>query len=264
VPDLEEFKWLADAVKTLLVILPRIAGVFLVFPLFSRISIPVLVRGGVALSVACILYPPVAQQMPAQSLSGPMWALLTAKEAFIGLLIGFAFSVLFWVLESVGGLIDYQSGAGSAAVFDPFTGHAGGPMAGFLLQLGLVLFLASGGLIVMLGALYDSYQAWPIFSFFPDLNAAIESFAIRQTDSLWVMIVKLGAPTLLLLVLVDLGLGLVNRFAPQLNVFLISMPVKGALSVFLLALFLSYLYESLKTFLAPDGAILRMLKSALS
>jgi type III secretion protein T len=109
----------------------------------------------------------------------------------------------------------------------------------------------------------DSYRLWPVASFFPDLGKVLEEFAIRQGDTLFLWIVKLAAPVILVLVLVELGMGLISRIAPQLNVFVFAQPLKSLLATLMLMLFLFFLYESLQDFMRPSNGVLEFLRSAL-
>jgi type III secretion protein T len=255
-----EAKALEELFKPMLMLLPRIFAVFVVFPMLSNAALQGWVRNGIVLGIGCVLYPHVAAAQPTAPLSALAWTALAAKEVFIGLVIGFVVSIFLWVVENVGQLIDFQTGSSNASVFDPLTGHESGPTARFLLQLVSALFLASGGFLTLLGLLFDSYKVWPVFSFYPELSVALQSFLLQQTDSLMVMTVKLAAPIVLILVVAELGLGLVNRFAPQLNVFMLAQPIKGALAIFMLAMFLTFLFDSLKNFLGPDRLIMQTLR----
>ncbi len=249
--------------KPLLAVMPRISVIFMVFPMMSGEVVSGLVRNGIVICLACQLYPAVAASMPVGTLSIMVWTFLMFKEALIGLVIGFVISIFLWVAEGVGHLIDFQTGASNSTTFDPLTNTEAGPTSRFLLQLVIVLFLTSGGFLSLLHLIFDSYRVWPVFSFYPDINASVESFFLRQTDSMMLLTIKLAAPIVLILVVTELGLGLVNRFAPQLNVFSLAMPIKGALAVFMLALFLTFLYDSLRQFLAPDQALLRILQAII-
>jgi type III secretion protein T len=249
--------------KPMFVVLPRLAALFVVFPMFAGEVVTGIVRNGVLLSLACVLYPLAAASVPSAPLSGFAWIFLVFKETFIGLVMGFVVSIFLWVVESVGHLIDFQTGASNSTTFDPLTNTEAGPTSRFLVQLVIVLFLTSGGFLTLLGVIFDSYRVWPVFSFYPDMSAAVESFFLRQTDTLMLLTVKLAAPIVMILVVAELGLGLVNRFAPQLNVFSLAMPIKGALAVLMLVTFLSFLYDSLRQFLAPDQALLRVLRAII-
>ncbi len=252
-----------ELLKPLLAVMPRISVVFMVFPMLSGESVNGLVRNGIIICLASQLYPMVAATMPADALSILAWTFLMFKEALIGLVIGFVVSVFLWVAESVGHLIDFQTGASNSTTFDPLTNTEAGPSSRFLVQLVITLFLTSGGLLTLLHLVFDSYKVWPVMSFVPDVNASVESFFLRETDSLMLLTIKLAAPIVLILIVAELGLGLVNRFAPQLNVFSLAMPIKGALATFMLALFLTFLYDSLRQFLAPDQSLLRILQTII-
>ena len=240
--------------------LPRLFSVFAVVPFLSGKMISGLTRNGLLVMLALFMAP-VAGDMP--SLSIGMWLLIAAKEALIGLLLGLGFGIFIWAVQSVGDLIDFQTGSGNASFFDPVGGHENGPTGEFLGWLVITLFVAGGGLLAILGVIVDSYRLWPVLSFFPDLGKVLEEFTIRQGDTLFLWIVKLAAPVLLVLVLVELGMGLIGRVAPQLNVFVFSQPLKSLLATLLMLLFLYFIYESLQEFLRPSNGVLEFLRLAL-
>jgi len=240
--------------------LPRLISIFAVAPFLSGKLITGPTRNGLLLMLALFLSPMVGD-MPAMNIQTTM--LVAAKEALIGMLLGLGFGIFIWAIQSVGDLIDFQTGSANAAFFDPVGGHEGGPTGGFLGWLAITLFVAAGGLIAMLGVIVDSYRLWPIASFFPDLGKVLEEFAIRQGDTLFLWIVKLASPVLLVLILVELGMGLISRVAPQLNVFVFSQPLKSLLATLMMILFLFFVYESLQEFLRPSNGVIEFLRHAL-
>lgn len=240
--------------------LPRLVAVFAVAPFLSGQLITGPTRNGLLLMLALFLSPVVGELPP---LTMVQTLLLAAKESVIGLLLGLGFGIFIWAIQSVGDLIDFQTGAANAAFFDPVGGHEGGPTGGFLGWLAITLFVAAGGLLAMLGVVFDSYRLWPVASFLPDTGRVLEEFAIRQGDTLFLWIVKLAAPVILVLVLVELGMGLINRVAPQLNVFVFSQPLKSLLATLMMLLFLFFVYESLQDFLRPSNGVLQFLRGAL-
>lgn len=245
----------------ILVTLPRLAAVFAVVPFLSNQVMSGLMRGGLVVMLAMFFSPVVGGHVPQMAIGALIT--LAAKEILIGLMLGLAFSLFLWAIQSVGDLVDFQTGAANATFFDPITGHEGGPTGGFLSQLVTTLFISSGGLLAILGVLADSYRIWPITSYLPHVDMVLEQFVIRQGDTLLTWIIKLGAPIVLVLLLTDLGLGLVNRFAPQLNVFVFSQPLKSFLSVLMMILFLSFVFELLRSFMAPGNDVLNFLRAML-
>ena len=240
--------------------LPRLFAIFAVVPFLSGGMITGTVRNGILLMLA-IFMSPVAGEVPAASMA--TWVFIAGKEALIGVLLGLGFGIFIWAIESVGDLIDFQTGSSNAAFFDPVAGHENGPTSEFLGWLVITLFVAAGGLLALVGVIVDSYRLWPVASFFPNVGKVLEEFAIRQGDTLFLWIVKLASPVLLVLVLVELGMGLIGRVAPQLNVFVFSQPLKSLLATLMMILFLYFVYESLQQFLRPSNGVLEFLRLAL-
>ena len=240
--------------------LPRVLAIFTVVPFFSTAMIPGLARAGLTLTVATFMSPAAGDMPP---LSVGLWLLIAAKEALIGTLLGLGFGVFIWAIQSVGELIDFQTGSGNAAYFDPLGGHQSGPMSQLLGWLVIVLFFSAGGLAALLGAMVDSYRLWPVASFFPKLDAVLEQFVVHQGDTLFNWIVKLAAPVIFVLLLAELGMGLVSRVAPQLNVFVFAQPLKSVLATLMLLLFLGLVYSSLQEFMRPDNSVIAFLRATL-
>jgi type III secretion protein T len=240
--------------------LPRLLALFMVAPFFSGSMITGITRNGVVLVLA-IFISPVAGDMPSMSIA--TWALVAAKESLIGLMLGLGFGIFIWAIQSVGDLIDFQTGSGNASFFDPVGGHQNGPTGEFLGWTVITLFVSAGGFLAMIGVVVDSYRIWPVGSFFPHVGVVLEEFAVRQGDTLFLWTVKLASPVIFVLLLAELGLGLIGRAAPQLNVFVFSQPLKSLLANLMLLLFLYVVYESLQDFLRPENGVLAFLRSTL-
>ena len=225
----------------ILVALPRVGTAVAVVPLCPSNLFPMLLRSAVGVSLALFLYPHMAANMPAPATS-LLWMALIGKEACIGALLGFAVGTLVWVFESAGAVIDYQVGFSNAQIFDPFGGHDAGLMGQLMARLGIILFVVGGGLYVLASLLFESFHLWPVASFYPATRGLVD-LAGGSIRSLTDLTVRVAAPVVLLLALVDIGFGLINRVVPQLNVFLFTMPVKGALAALMIALYVSYLSD---------------------
>lgn len=229
-------------VGPMLAAMPRITAAVAIAPLFPTSLFPVLLRAAIVVALALHLHPYMSAHVPA-GLSPIEWLVLVGKESFIGALLGLAVGTLLWAFESVGAMLDFQIGFGNAPLFDPFGGHANGPLSGFMLRFGVVMFVASGGLQVLTSLLFDSFVLWPVASFYPSISDALVQLGSGWAGSLLKLTALLGVASVLVLALVDLALGLVNRVVPQLNVFFLTMPVKGALGALMLALYLAYLVD---------------------
>ena len=240
------FDVVAHLLRPFLLGMPRITATVLVLPLLPQQTFPVLVRTALVVALVLGAYRMLAA-IPALDWSPLQWVAFTAKESFIGAVIGYATGVLIWVFASLGSLIDNQAGMSNATIFDPFGGHQGGPYSSFMSQLGVLLFIGLGGLYVLIALLYESLSIWPVASFSPAVGDALRDFALLRFESLMSLVVRLAAPVIAALVIVELGIGLINRVAPQLNVFFFSMPIKGALAALMLALLLARLADVART-----------------
>jgi type III secretion protein T len=258
--SLSDIGLLQAEVVPIVLALPRLLATFLVLPYFAGTAISGAVRNGLVLVLAAFVAPAV----PVATLPGTgAWSLIVGKETLIGLLLGLGFGVFVWALQCVGELIDFQSGTANAAFFDPVAGHEIGPTGDLLFRLVVTLFVSAGGLLGLVGALFESYRLWPVASYFPDAGAVLQAFAVREGDAILAWIIKLAAPVIFVLVLIDLGVGLVGRAAPQLNVFVVAQPLKGLLAILVLALVLHIVYAGLQDFLRPDNSVLQFLRHVL-
>lgn len=221
----------------------RIGAVFSILPFLSSQFIQGVARNAIMISMSLIVIPLVMPTVPLADLTLGSMTAIAAKEIVIGIIIGFFLGIPYWIMEGTGFFIDNQRGSAMAAVFDPMTSSTTSPMGSLFVRLLTVLVFSSGGFLVLLGVVLQSYMIWPIFSFFPELNAGFGVYFMEIIDHLMAAIVVLAAPIVIVLFLSDFGLGLMNRFAPQLNVFVLSLPVKSGLASFLIVLYLVLLMK---------------------
>lgn len=176
------------------------------------------------------------------------FVVLVLKEGFIGFVLAFLCMTVFWAIVSGGTIIDNQRGASMAQGSDPLGGAEASPLGTILFLAMVVLFFVSGAFMHFVNMLYSTYAVWSPFELLPALiNSNLSVFALQQLDNLMLHAILLCAPFLLVTLMSDISLALVNRFAPQLNVFVLSMPVKSGICAFLIILyinqFLDYAYS---------------------
>ncbi|MCT9627607.1 flagellar biosynthetic protein FliR, partial [Pseudarthrobacter equi] len=90
------------------------------------------------------------------------------KEAFVGLMIGYAASTIFWVAQNVGTVIDDLAGFNNVQMSNPLHGDQSTPVSNTILQTSITLFYVLGGMIMLLGAVFESYRLWPLATLQPD------------------------------------------------------------------------------------------------
>ncbi len=247
---IEFHRWILAAVLAM----ARIGGGFAICPALTESMIPGAARRAATLGFSALAIPFIHAAMPPGEPTWWMFAILAAREALIGFLIGFFAAIPFWVAENVGNFIDNQRGATMGEVYSPLSGAQVSTTGIFFTQLVSTVFFVSGAVFLFLGALYKSYAVWPVFveglSFAPDAPVQI----LGALDGMLRTTVVISAPVIIVMFLATLGLGLVNRTAPQLNVFFLSMPVKSALGIAMLIVYLPFIMDMLMY--TKDGEIL--------
>ena len=221
------FDSVGSVMTALGITLPRIIGAFLMLPLLTTETMPTLVRNSFMVSLAIVCIPIAVASVPAGAMLSIEWIPVVLKELFVGVCIGFCFGIVFWAIGSAGAILDTQVGLSMASIFDPIQGHQTTVHGDFLSRMAAWLFMASGGFLVFLDVLLSSYAMWPVVSYFPNLHAAGMHLFVGRFSDLMSMALVMAAPAMVLLLIIDLSFGLVNRFAPQLNVFALTLPIKA-------------------------------------
>ncbi|MGY1458046.1 MULTISPECIES: type III secretion system export apparatus subunit SctT [unclassified Luteimonas] len=257
------FDFLGNPLLALALVLPRVIGAFLMLPLMTQQTVPAMVRNSFMVSLGIIVLPVALAGLPMENLGTIEWPLIVLKEIFIGVAIGFCFGIVFWAVAAVGSVIDTQVGMSMAQVFDPIQGHQVTLHGEFLSQLATWLFMASGAFLVFLDLLMGSYVLWPVASYFPNLPAAGMNLFVGQFDYMMTTVLVLAAPVMVVMLVIDLSFGLVNRYAPQLNVFALTMPIKAWLATALILLLIGVYVEILLERLGSNRYLLGVLKHAL-
>jgi type III secretion protein T len=243
--------------------LPRMLACFAVFNLLPRQTVPARVKLGLLVVYAAFLLPvlqPGLQQLPPFS---PWLVLVVLKEALIGAAIGFMFAPMLWTFHAVGDLVDVQSGASTGAIFDPVSNSQAGPFSVLMQNLAIVLIFSSGAFIVMLGLLFKSYVVWPLAQWSPSFGAPLLDWATQVSLELLQHTLAFAAPFLACLLLVEVGLGLVGRSMPSLNIFMYSMPMKFWLALVICILVMPWMYDSAQLHLMPSERLFQTLGRAL-
>ena len=212
-------------------------------PIFSSAILPGSIRTAIAISLLLFIYPAFSEGVDLQAFTALQIAMLGLKEVVIGVLMGFGIAVLLWAVESAGYLIDNQRGSTMASSVDPLTGSQTSPLGIFLTQVVAVFFMVGGGFFVMMAGIYESYVLFPVFEFFPKLSIEAASHFLTILDRIVALAVLLAAPAMIAMFLSEFGLGLVSRFAPQLNVFFLSMGIKSAVGILILILYVGLMGE---------------------
>jgi type III secretion protein T len=237
----------------LLISIIRLAATLAIIPVFSKQFVVGTGRNVVILGMALPLFYFLYPTLPTGELHLLMLTAIIFKEVVIGIMLGFVGTFIFFVAESVGFIIDIQRGASMATTFDAIAGTQTSLLGSFLLQMLTVFFFTTGGFLFFLTLVYKTYEIWPVFQLTITIESDLSQYFLAFADELMEITFCLCAPVLIVLFLAEFGLGMVSRFAPQLNVFVLAMPIKSWLSMFFLLLYFSFLSQLFHHYIYGKG-----------
>ena len=206
-----------------ILVLARIAPLFMFAPLFSSRLIPLRVRGVIAVALAIGLAP-LALRGQAAPTDAVTIAELVVKELLVGLTFAFAVGMLLTALQAAGGFLDTLIGFSFGATVDPLTGNQGTTMAQLYNLLGVMVFIAINGDQIVIRGFAETFELVGLLEM-PALGAMIDG-AIEAFVEIFASALQVCAPVVLALVLTDAAFGLITRVVPQLNVFSVGLPAK--------------------------------------
>jgi flagellar biosynthetic protein FliR len=195
----------------------RVTGVALVAPVLGSASAPAMVRVFLSFLLALVFFPLVRSGAP--ELSAPAFAAAAAAELGIGLLLGFAASLLFAAVQLGGHLLDQELGILQANLLDPFSDAPVSVVGQFKLLLATVVYLLLNGHHLLIGAIGESFRSAP-------LAGGAAHVADAMVGDLLRMAVQIAAPALVTLFLVTIALAFMARAVPEMNLFAMSFPVR--------------------------------------
>lgn len=153
------------------------------------------------------------------------------REGMVGLALGLVVSMPFQAMHAVGAMLDNQRGATISSSIDPFNGIESSETSSLLHMFAAVLFLAWGGATAVLEALVASYQLLPVGRF--DLPPLAQCTIV--IGQLLAAALRMAAPAMLLMFVMEVFLGILSRFAQQMNAFSVSLAVKSFVAFLALA-----------------------------
>lgn len=254
-PFFEDFGLVQQWLYTFAMCTPRILTILLILPIASAAVMPLLARASLTICLGLIVAPAVFASYPPDGLGASVVVAIIAKEIFVGLLLGFIASVIFWVVESVGYYVDTHRGATLSGALLLTHGESSSPLGSFLLQLFTVVFFIGGGITVFLEGLYHSFVVWPVLTLFPVIEFASAQLFINQFGLLFYLAVLLAAPMVAAMFLAEFTLALISRFVPHLQVFFLALPIKSAIAIFVMVLYVSTLALFLRNELSRFGVL---------
>ncbi len=217
----------------------RIASAFAVLPLFSHSAMPTVAKAGLAAAMALLLVPTLSGTLPPPSGTLIDFFLLALRETVCGVLLGFAGQFLFYAVDIAGQLIGFQAGVSVVSSIDPNTEAQSTVLTQLYNIIAMLIFLAIDGHHAMIKAVCDSLHAVPVGKLVVD--GRFSEWTLAAVQGVMVDGVRLAAPLMVTLLLTDVGLGILTRVAPTMNVFVVGFPLKVAITLLMISMTLGIL-----------------------
>ncbi|HCB93496.1 MAG TPA: flagellar type III secretion system protein FliR [Selenomonas sp.] len=222
-----------------LLLLTRVSGIFIISPFFGSMNIPVTIRAAIAFSFSIVIFPVVdglgIVEAPASAL---MYGIAVLGELFIGWLIGFIAFMAFSAINMAGKVMDMQVGFAIVNVMDPTSGQQVPLIGSFLYNLGLIVFLVTNGHHMIITALMESFRTIPLVGIQPD--STITAFVGSLMTSMFMTGMKIAMPVTFSILLTNVGLGILARTMPQLNIFVVGIPMQLMIGMTMLSMLLPF------------------------
>ena len=214
---------LQGTVLIFLLTFARAGSMIMLLPVIGDAGVPPRVRLAFALAVSAALTSATAQYYPTVSPPPMQLAVLIAREATSGILVGAMARLIMSALEVAGFLIAAQTGLAFAQTFDPSQGVQGSIVSTFLSLIGALLVFETGLHHLALGAISGSYRLLPPGGVLPTGDMA--ELALTMTAGAFALGLQLAAPFLVFGLIIYATLGVLSRLMPQLQVFFLAMPI---------------------------------------
>ena len=212
----------------------RLSIILMFVPFFTELALPVSIRLAGAFALSAPLLPSLLDGVGEIEITAWSWSLLAAKEMALGLLLVLIVGLPFWVVDLAGDVVETQRGLGHDSVTDP-SDLFQSELTGRLWFLLFLLFaLASGGLLLIMQLIYESYIAFPVLEM-PNLGALTKTFIDGGLfEALFEFGLVIGLPAILLLFLADVTVALTTRFAQRMNVLQLALALKALILLVIL------------------------------
>lgn len=212
----------------------RMTGLFVIAPIFGRRNLPAYFKIGFSLLLALIVINTIKIPDLENYISIYQFALVVIKEFVVGITLGYVSYIVFSGIYMAGQLIDMQIGFGVVNVFDPISNIQVPITANFYYIITMLLFLTVNGHHYLILALYDSYKYIPLGS--AVFSTSLMDDIIRNFTNMFILGFRIGAPIIAAILITDVVLGVISRTIPQINIFVVGMPLKILVGILVIIL----------------------------
>jgi flagellar biosynthetic protein FliR len=217
----------------------RVSLVVFLLPFFGGEYIPAMVKAALCLALTMALWPHLSfpgELMPAHPLG---LGVLLLSELILGLMLGLSVQFIFAGIQTGGEIMGFQMGFTMMSLADPSSGAQVSITSTVLHMVALVVFLTMGGHLHLLRALADSFTLVPPGGI--RVSGPLTGDILALSGGMFSLAIKIAAPVIASLFMVELALALMGRAAPQMNLLTLGFPAKIGVGFFFLGILFSTL-----------------------
>ena len=237
--EIDFFDIFQGQVACFLLVLTRTSGIFFISPFLGSMNVSVRFRAGAAILLAMILFPVVLKmyvvEAPATLI---MFAFTVVKEMFIGWLIGLVGYITLTAVNMAGKIMDMQVGFAVVQMMDPTTQQQSGMIGTFLYNLTIIYFVITNGHHVIISALAESFRIIPLDSMI--WNTSLPQLMIDLTAGIFMNGMKIAMPVTFAILLTNVGMGILARTMPQMNIFVVGIPLQLTIGTSMISMVLPF------------------------
>lgn len=228
------FSMFLNNIELFLLIFVRMTGLFVTAPIFGRRNIPVYFKVGFAFMAALLMANVIKVGHIVDTDNFIIYAFYVVKEFLVGVLIGYIAYAVFTSIYIAGQIIDMQIGFGMVNVLDPLSNIQIPVTANLYFILAMVIFLITNGHHMLITALFQSFDLLPLGTAIigPDL---LEN-TVGVFQNMFSIGFKIAAPIVAAVIIADVVLGIISKTIPQINVFILGMPLKSLIGMIIILL----------------------------
>ncbi|NPA95824.1 MAG: flagellar biosynthetic protein FliR [Thermodesulfobacteria bacterium] len=235
--------WILLHYKVFVLVLVRVSTMFFMMPIFDSRTIPMTVKACISLMLAWCLAPVVHLSPDIFPVTTLGFFILVLQEVLVGIILSLLLKLVFAGLQVAGQMVGVQMGLSVANIMDPQTGVQSVIVAQFAYMIALLLFLVANGHHAILRALYESFEILPPGTLV--LNGTLYKIVMLMGHEMFVLSIKLMAPVMAILFLSQVGLGILAKLVPQINMLMVSFSLNVALGLFFFGLTLQFFWPVL-------------------
>ena len=238
---------LAANVPIFMLVLARTMALAVRAPYIGTQTVPPMVRVAICLSLA-FFYLLGNPNLPAEIPTGLLpYMLLMIQEFLVGVLFGFAANIVLVAIQAGGEIIDVQIGLSMVQQFNPQTKTQTTVVGKFFYQLAMIVMISSYAHLFLLKSYFKTFDILPIGMFHYGSGMALGTL-IDITGQIFTLGVQVALPIIIVVFVVDFGLGMMNRVAPQINILELNFAMKPTTGVLLITIIFTTLISVMHDF----------------